>query len=104
MMLALGWLTISAPFVYKAQQEKNGITKAGRTLPVNGDEEDASNPFSNTTEEKTSTNLNTLSEEYLHHTDIYDHSISVSSAYFKTANVKAYIAFHGELLSPPPEA
>jgi hypothetical protein len=105
MMLALVWLIISAPYIYKVQEQKNKITRSSEnTLPVKGDKENAFNPFGNATEEKTCDNLNTISEEYLHGSHLFEHYIAVPSVYNNIENVKIYIAFHGELLSPPPEA
>jgi hypothetical protein len=98
MMLALLWLSVSMPFIYasqKAAQEKN-------TNAAVADEEDSAGNNTNTTEEKTCSNLNTVNE-YLHEPlHLFDNSIVVPghNACHTTA---AYTAFHGELLSPPPE-
>ena len=102
MVLALLWLTISAPFVFFAQQEITKQSKtADATIPLNGNEEDTTNPFGNNTEEKASTN-NSASEEYLHDSHFMDHFISIARQYHKCENAGTYIAFHGELLVPPP--
>src|SRR5689334_12035873 len=59
MILSLIWLTVSTPYVNAAQQvKKQTERKSSRTS-------DNSNPFSNTTEEKNESSVNTLSE-YLH--------------------------------------
>jgi hypothetical protein len=104
MMLALVWLTIT-PYIYKVQQQKNFVTKSQNTkIPATGDEENVSSPFGNTSEEETSNSLSTISEEYLHSSQSFEHYITGPSSYYTTENVKIYIAFHGELLSPPPES
>lgn len=97
MMLALAWLTVSIPFVYANQQH---MAAAMSGIPGALDEE--SNPFSNTTEEKTESGGNTLSE-YLH--DMHSHvQLMVSpKKYSKCHPSDLYYAFHPELISPPPE-
>ena len=101
MMLTLAWLTISLPFVYDAQQtiEK----KADVELPGNSAEEEADNPFANTTEEKTPGGATTLSEEYLHDTHHAEQYFATVSKEYNIENFSTYIAFYGELISPPPE-
>ena len=99
MILALLWLTISAPFVFAAQEE---LAKQDRTektaLPVNDEE---SNPFGNSTEEKAPSNAS-FSEEYIHDHHEADHLFLIASQYHINRNAGTYIAFHGELLVPPP--
>jgi hypothetical protein len=102
MMLALAWLTISLPFVYSAQQGTETQQTAKNSLP-DSTEEDA-NPFANTTEEKTPNSVNAPSEEYLHDNDYSENYISVPSTEYKIVHTSLYIAFHGELISPPPDA
>ena len=66
MIVALSWLTISAPFVYEQQQKIAKENSSGfANLPIAGTDEEA-NPFSGSTEEKAPKTLNTFSEEYLH--------------------------------------
>ena len=53
MIAALLWLTISAPFVYAGQQKLAQQEKSTSfPVPLAANEEDTSNPFGNTTEEK----------------------------------------------------
>lgn len=102
MILALLWLTVSTPFVYAAQQElakQQKIEKAAS--PLTGNEEESSNPFGNNTEEKAPGN-NSLSEEYIHNNHRIHFFSSVTTQYHKCENADTYIAFHGELLVPPP--
>ena len=105
MILTLVWLTVSLPFVNAAQQQATELSsKATSDNPLNPDEEDDNNnPFANTTEEKTSGSFNTLSEEYLHDAHSFDHYVTVPSVEYKLEHVSTYIAFHGELISPPPD-
>ncbi len=100
MILALLWLTISLPFVVGAQMEQSGA-KAGQVCPLTTDEEESCNPFSNTTEEKTP-NPNSFSEEYLHDHNHSDAVLVAVSTVHKSEDDGTYIAFHGELLVPPP--
>ena len=52
MIVALSWLTISAPFVYEQQQKIAKENSSGfANLPIAGTDEEA-NPFSGSTEEK----------------------------------------------------
>lgn len=102
MILALLWLTISAPFVFASQQELAKHSKAANAKsPVNGTEEESANPFGNSTEEKAPSG-NTFSEEYLHDHHTTDHFFSIASPYHPCENADIYNAFHGELLVPPP--
>ena len=99
MLLALAWLTVSTPFVYAAQQQQKEISR----YSTNNTAEDF-NPFAGTTEEKTSSGINTLSEEYLHEPHHIEHHFSTIATYYKCHPTDLYFAFHPELLSPPPEA
>ncbi len=104
MILALLWLTISAPFVFAAQQNlANYGQSAGDTLPPSASEEESPSPLGNATEEKAPSS-SSFSEEYLHdhHTD--DHSFSIALQFHKCENMGTYIAYHGELHVPPPNA
>jgi hypothetical protein len=98
MMLALAWLTVSFPVVYSAQQ-------MAQEQKVNGpgDEDKSGNPFANTTEEKTSSNSSSFSEEYLHDTHSADYHVPVSSIKYHIEHHPTYIAFYGDLESPPPD-
>ena len=103
MILALLWLTVSAPFVYSSMQkhiEQNKVQNNGS--PLAGTEEDA-NPFSNTTEEK-GPSSSSFSEEYLHDNHSSDQFFSIILRSHKCEKTDTYHAFHGELLVPPPNA
>jgi len=102
MIVALSWLTISAPFVYEQQQEIAKQNSYGSAeLPIAGTEEEA-NPFSGSTEEKAPKTLNTFSEEYLHDQHQSEYFFSIASQFHKGEDAGTYIAYHGELLVPPP--
>lgn len=104
MILALLWLTISIPFVYAGQQEfaTQDRMENNSGSPLSGNEEEAANPFSNTTEEKSPNS--SVSEEYLHDHHKTDYFFSIISQYRKCENAGTYVAYHGELLVPPPNA
>ena len=102
MIVALSWLTVSAPFVYEQQQKMAKESSAGfANLPIAGTEEEA-NPFSGSTEEKAPKTLNTFSEEYLHDHHQSEYFFSLASQFHKGEDASTYVAFHGELLVPPP--
>lgn len=104
MILALMWLTVSTPFVVSFQQEQAKQQKASKAVssPISSEEE-SSKPLSSSTEEK-APNTSSLSEEFLHTFHIISHFYTEVSQYHKHENSDVYIAFHGELLVPPPNA
>lgn len=100
MILALLWLTISTPFVYASEQKQaqhNKIFASFDSTP----EEESSNPFADTTEEK-NPNSSSFSEEYLHEHDAHHHFSFVGSQNYKCEDSDTYTAFHGEVQVPPP--
>ena len=103
MIATLLWLTISTPFVFAAQQEISKKNKGDITaqMPVPENEEETANPFGNTTEEK-SPGSTSLSEEFLHDHNTAGNLFSATRHYPQSNNAGTYIAFHGELLVPPP--
>jgi hypothetical protein len=102
MIVALSWLTISAPFVFEQQQKIAKQNPAAcADLPIAGTEEEA-NPFSGSTEEKAPKTLNSFSEEYLHDLHQSEYLFSMASQFHKGEDASTYVAFHGELLVPPP--
>jgi hypothetical protein len=101
MVLTLAWLTVSLPYVTAVQQQAAEIKKSVNTEKQANDNDD-NNPFANTTEEKNPNTIN-LSEEYLHETHSMEHYVAVPSIEYKVEHVPIYIAFHGELISPPPD-
>jgi len=105
MILALLWLTISAPFILSGQQKSVKQQKTSSTsVPAETSEEESSNPLgNNTTEEKVPGTIS-LSEEYLHDHHTTEYFFSLISQYHKLENAGTYTAFHGEILIPPPNA
>ena len=102
MILALLWLTISAPFVYACQQELAKQSKTEQSqAPLTGNEEETANPFGNNTEEKAPSS-SSFSEEYLHDQHHDAHFLLLTLSYHKCESASTYVAYHGELLVPPP--
>lgn len=101
MIVALSWLTVSMPFVYASQQEWAKINHSTPGAPLSGSEEESSCPMGNATEEKAPSGTN-LSEEYLHDHFSTHHFSSELSSFHKHDDDGTYIAFHGEMLVPPP--
>jgi hypothetical protein len=101
MILALLWLTVSIPYVFRAQKQFYSQDRH-QSAPVNAQqEEEPSNPFASTTEEKTPGSLNTLSE-FLHETELLNQPSRNLTRHYLYIRPSLYIAFHGELLVPPP--
>ncbi len=102
LITALAWFTVSSPFVYAGQQEQARQHKKEKSAyPLTAGEEEATNPPGNNAEEKTP-GSNTLSEEFIHeHHLTSDFPVKIS-LYHNSKNADTYIAFHGELLVPPP--
>jgi hypothetical protein len=96
MFISLLWLTVGTPSSWAYQQEVAAMEKNSGDIPPD-------DPINSTTEEKVPTN-NTFSEDYLHEVHITDLLIAKSSLFHKSKNADTYIAYHGELLVPPPNA
>ena len=105
MIMTLMWLTVSTPFVYKCQQQLGQFAKSSSvTTPLDTNEEE-NNPFGNNTEEKApGGSINSFSEEYLHENHNAEYLLFIALQYHKNDDAGLYIAFHGELLVPPPNA
>lgn len=63
--------------------------------------DDNGNPFANTTEEKAESGSGTLSE-YLHNIHELVHPVGLIHKHNGTHDADVYVAYHGELLCPPP--
>jgi hypothetical protein len=101
MMFALLWLSISAPLVNAAKQQLEPLSQYELVdLPDTDDQ--TCNPFGNNTEEKAPNGSAGFSEEYLHHADDLIHAANLSLQHFRALAAREYVAFHGELLCPPP--
>lgn len=102
LMITLTWLTVSAPFVAKAQQELAKQQKMQVACTAeNCDDCNEEETAGNNVEEKVPGSTN-FSEEFLHEHHITHHFFSIVSLYHKLENAGNYTAFHGELLVPPP--
>lgn len=100
MILALVWLTVSLPVVSECMK---GIANEEMTnSPLNGPEDETSNPLSGATEEKAPTPSSNVSEEYLHEHHKTDPFFLSAAQIHMLENAGTYTAFHGELLVPPP--
>lgn len=98
MIFTLLWLTVSTPLVVDAQRELSAKCSSGA---ANQAVEENANPFSGLTEEKSST---TTLSEYLHeHLTVSEMHVP-GTEHGNPAGSDIYIAYYGELISPPPEA
>lgn len=98
MILALLWLTAGTPFIYAAQKAAKETSQKNCDKETGGEK----HPFSNTTEEKSETCCNSLSE-YLHEIHTLNHPVALIKKYTKCNPSALYFAYHPELISPPPE-
>lgn len=100
MLAMLTWLTVCLPFVNQSQ-------KAGKAQTEQTDgseaESDGTNPLSNTNEEKSESGTSLLAE-YLHEVSHLEHNFITLTTFYKCHPSALYIAFHPELVIPPPEA
>lgn len=101
MLLALVWLTVCLPVVYAQQQlQKQQAIAQHLDVPQECD----SNPLTNTTEEKTGNSLTSFNEEYLHELYHSENEGLLFKTYYKCHAADVYLAYHPELISPPPNA
>lgn len=97
LILTLLWLTVSTPFIFEAQKE---INRTHTSVPPGQPTEDSTNPFSGLNEEKSS---EISLSEYLHDGSAILDMNPLRIAHADADGADIYIAFYGELLSPPPE-
>lgn len=97
MMLLMSWLTISLPFITRATQQVSFHESEWSDHP-----ETESAPLAGATEEKTESQVNSFSE-YLHHANYEDGDDAMTVRVFRYHHYSLYVAFHPELISPPPE-
>ena len=103
MIVALVWLSVSAPFVFNNQKKHGESLKCcSSQSPFAGTGEENSNPTGNSTEEKIPKSVNSFSEEYLHDSHWSNFISSINLQYFNNQDAGIYIAYHGDLLVPPP--
>jgi hypothetical protein len=99
MLLALAWLTVCLPYVNESHQ----LVKTQIQITDETPDTDVSNPLSNTNEEKAQNGPSLLSE-YLHHPFSLEHNFIDVASLFKGHSSALYLAFHPEMIIPPPEA
>ena len=95
MIFTLLWLTVSTPFIADIQQQLNE-----KNFHSSAQSMEDTNPFSGLNEEKCSTN--TFSE-YLHESLTLSVFTQPDLEHRCYAGTLIYIAYYGELISPPPE-
>lgn len=97
-MLVLAWLTVCLPYVNEQQQAvQKQVEQAGKNKTA-----DNSNPLNNTTEEKSESGTSLLAE-YLHEAPVLDHHFIVVSTSYKCRPSDLYLAYHPDLIIPPPK-
>ena len=100
MLLALTWLTVCLPYVNESRQiTKSQVQLVGEECPEN----DTDNPLTNTNEEKSESGVSLLSE-YLHDPFHLEHSLFGIASLFKCYPSGLYLAYHPDMIIPPPEA
>ena len=99
LLLTLAWLTVCLPVVNENQQKAKAQAEQTDKEP-NADDD---NPLNNTTEEKTESGISLL-DEYIHDTHILEQHFIVLSSSFKYHPSDLYLAYHPDLIIPPPEA
>lgn len=103
--MVLLWLTVSTPFIISTQQQlakqQNSLSA---DLPMSDSEDESSDSSSNNNIEEKVPNTNSLSEEFLHEHHGTQDCTAKTAPDYKLENSGTYIAFHGELHAPPPNA
>lgn len=90
MMIILAWFTVCMPIVFKAK----------KLILI--EQNDDSNPLTNSTEEKNPSGINLGNEEYLHENHSYTMEGMDSKGEHFLAHEAEYISFHSDMLVPPP--
>ena len=98
MLVLLTWLTVCLPFVAESQK----ISKAQTAQTDKEQKSDNSNPLTNTNEERSESGASLLSE-YLHETPVLERHFILLTSSFKGHPSDVYIAYHPDLIIPPPE-
>jgi hypothetical protein len=99
MLLALAWLTICLPYVNESEQ--NFKAQLERTCEETPDT-DSGNPLTNTNEEKSESGTSLLSE-YLHHPYAVEHAFVELACHRQSHPFAEYLAYHPDMIIPPPE-
>jgi hypothetical protein len=98
----LAWLTVSTPFIMSMQQNCS-TEDISASWPCSDTDEDCTDCSGNGAEEKAPNGSN-LSEEFLHEHHYPYNCIVINARNHRQENMDVYIAFHGELHAPPPNA
>ena len=102
MIVVLLWFTMSTPVIYQFQLQENAADIA-LAQPDETENDFTFYPYSSNSEEKTETNTNGFSE-YLHELNEINPGSTFLAGHNKCCSDAEYLAYHGELLSPPPKA
>jgi hypothetical protein len=98
MAVTLVWLTICLPYVSESQQE----AEVQIETTTDDGAEDCNNPLGNTTEEKTESGTSLLAE-YLQSSQPIEHNFITLTSFYKCHPSDLYLAYHPDLIIPPPE-
>ncbi|RYY89638.1 MAG: hypothetical protein EOO15_05690 [Chitinophagaceae bacterium] len=101
LMLALLWLSVSIPFVYRFQEQQK-IAKASMAVENADHSADDTNPLTNTNEEKVESGVS-MPQEYLHEHLHLHHPIDPVSLQYHSYAQDDFVAFHPEFITPPPD-
>lgn len=100
MLFLLAWLTVCLPYVSKSQQSlDHQLENTTEDIP---ESDNSSNPLTNTNEEKTEST--SLVSEYLHDHFVIEHTFEEIASFRKYRPSALYLAYHPEMVIPPPEA
>jgi hypothetical protein len=98
MVLLLSWLTVCLPYVNEQQLGKATLEQTADETP----EVDSKNLSSGTNEEKSESGMSLFSE-YLSALNSHEPVSVNNSAYRKCCSTRLYMAYHPDLVIPPPE-
>lgn len=97
--LLLAWLTICLPYVNESQNRaKAAVEKTEKKTAA-----DNSNPLTNTNEEKPERG-SSMPNEYLHEAHAMEQTFTFVSTFYKCHPSDLYLAYHPDLIIPPPKA
>lgn len=103
LMMALLWLSVSTPFVYRFQQQQKAVKASLALEKGSSTEEDSGNPLSNTNEEKTESGV-AMPQEYLHEPIHIHHPFGFVNLQYHSYAQDDFVAYHPEFITPPPDA
>ncbi|TCJ18760.1 hypothetical protein EPD60_03090 [Flaviaesturariibacter flavus] len=104
LMLALVWLSVCIPYVYRFQQQVK-TEKQSLASTHGADADDDGGLMNNTTEEKAESSSPTSNiQEFLHEPLHLEHPSIEQVNEYGHFEQKASVAFHPEYVAPPPEA